>query len=228
MTAVLFGSIGTLADTSELQRAAFNRAFADLEVPWHWDRDEYARLLQASGGEQRIQDYAEARGETIDAAAIHRRKSEIYQARLQEVGATARPGVAETIARCGAAGYRLALVTTTSPQNVAAIGAALTGQVDFREFDLVIDRTDVASAKPDPDAYQLALAQLGETPAGCVAIEDNPGGVAAAVSAGVTCVAFPSSNNAVNDFEQARLRVDELSFDLLRGLLDGAEAPTGR
>jgi HAD superfamily hydrolase (TIGR01509 family) len=228
MTAVLFGSIGVLADTSELQRGAFNRAFAELDVPWHWDRDEYARLLRDSGGEQRVHDYAAACGDVVDAGAIHRRKSEIFQTRLQQDGVAARPGVAETIARCHGAGCRVALVTTTSPQNVAAIAAALSAEIDLSAFDLLIDRTDVAQPKPAPDAYQLALGQLGETAGACVAIEDNPGGVAAASAAGVACIAFPSENNAANDFGDARLRVDELSYDLLRGLLDGAEASTRR
>jgi HAD superfamily hydrolase (TIGR01509 family) len=228
MTAVLFGSIGALADTSELQRAAFNRAFAELDVPWHWDRDEYARLLRSSGGRQRVEDYAAAQGDVVDAAAIHRRKSELFQARLQQDGATARPGVPETIVRAHQAGCRVALVTTTSPQNIAAIAAALSAELDLSEFDLLIDRTDVAQPKPAPDAYQLALGQLGETAGECVAIEDNPGGVAAAAAAGVACVAFPTENNAANDFDQARIRVDALSFDLVRDLLNGAEASTGR
>jgi phosphoglycolate phosphatase-like HAD superfamily hydrolase len=60
MPAVLFGSIGALADTSELQREAFNDAFRAHGLDWTWSRDEYQQLLAESGGEQRIAAYAES------------------------------------------------------------------------------------------------------------------------------------------------------------------------
>ena len=58
MTAVLFGSISTLADTSEVQRTAFNEAFAEHGVDWHWDREECAALLETAGGRNRVAGYA--------------------------------------------------------------------------------------------------------------------------------------------------------------------------
>src|SRR5579875_2388832 len=67
MTAVLFGSIGTLADTSELQREAFNEAFREHGLDWNWSRDEYRELLRDSGGAKRIAAYAQERGDTVDA-----------------------------------------------------------------------------------------------------------------------------------------------------------------
>ena len=39
MTAALFGSIGTVVDTSEIQRESFNRAFAEHGLSWSWGRD---------------------------------------------------------------------------------------------------------------------------------------------------------------------------------------------
>jgi HAD superfamily hydrolase (TIGR01509 family) len=220
MPAILFGSIGTLADTSELQRAAFNQAFAELDLPWHWDRDEYARLLSDSGGEQRIADYAAAEGVTVDASAVHHRKSEIFQKRLGDGDVTARDGVLETIEQCRRDEYRIALVTTTARENITALAAALSPEIDLGSFDLVIDRSEVARAKPDSDAYEFALQQLGERAEECLAIEDNVGGVASAVAAGLRCVAFPGTNNAAHDFEQADARVDELSLAQLRPLID--------
>ena len=55
MPAILFGSIGTIADTSELQRQAFNKAFALHNLEWQWSRTEYISLLEKSGGTCRIQ-----------------------------------------------------------------------------------------------------------------------------------------------------------------------------
>lgn len=50
MTALLFGSIGTIADTSELQREAFNAAFLRHGLDWSWDRATYRALLTTAGG----------------------------------------------------------------------------------------------------------------------------------------------------------------------------------
>jgi beta-phosphoglucomutase-like phosphatase (HAD superfamily) len=37
LQAVIFGSIGTIAETSDIQRQAFNLAFAEAGLDWNWD-----------------------------------------------------------------------------------------------------------------------------------------------------------------------------------------------
>ena len=103
-------------------------------------------------------------------------------------------------------------MTTTSPENVAALTAALQSTVDVASFDVVVDSSDVESTKPDPAAYTYALEALGVTAGDCVAIEDNSGGVTSAVSAGVVCVAFPNENTEGQTFEGASDRVDHLDY----------------
>ncbi len=222
MPAILFGSIGALADTSELQRESFNAAFTQHGLGWNWSRDEYRTLLSQSGGAQRIAEYAEARGETVDAAAVHRTKSDIFQQRLRHDGATPRAGVTTTIAEALHDGVQVALVTTTSPENVKALGEALRPSVDFEQFTLVVDTTSVEHAKPAPDAYAFALRELGEPADACIAVEDNVGGVAAAHAAGVTVVAFPGENNAGHAFDGATEQLTELDFSHLRSLVNAA------
>jgi len=219
MPAVLFGSIGTLADTSELQRDAFNRAFAAAGLDWHWDQADYAQLLQGSGGEQRIAAHADAVDDAVDAAAIHRVKSKLFRESLTADAVMPRPGVVETIEECRRDGYQVALVTTTSRENLDALGKALRPHFDLEAFDLLVDRSEVEQPKPEPDAYRYAMRQLDTGADGCVAIEDNVGGVASAVSAGLTCVAFPGENNQAHDFNQADRRTDQLSFAELRTLV---------
>ncbi len=222
MPAVLFGSIGTLADTSELQRESFNEAFRAHGLDWNWSRDEYRQLLEGSGGAKRIADYARERGQQVDAAAVHRTKSELFQKKVRQSHPAPRPGLTDTIDQARAHGYKLALVTTTSPDNVTALADALRPRVDIGSFDLVVDTTSVERAKPDPAAYRYALERLGEPAGEAVAIEDNVGGVQAAASAGVRCLAFPGENNAGHDFGAATDRIDELSFDQLRTHLPAA------
>jgi beta-phosphoglucomutase-like phosphatase (HAD superfamily) len=114
MAVVLFGSIGTIADTSELQRAAFNDAFRQHGLDWNWSRQEYRELLRDSGGASRIASYAEARGDEVDAEAVHRTKSELFQGKLRASRPALRPGLVDTIEQARRNGYKLALVTTTS------------------------------------------------------------------------------------------------------------------
>ena len=52
--ALLFGSIGSIVETSEIQRKSFNKAFKQYGLDWNWNKDEYQKLLSKSGGKDRI------------------------------------------------------------------------------------------------------------------------------------------------------------------------------
>ncbi len=212
MPTILFGSISTLADTSELQRQAFNHAFDQHGLDWRWDQPHYQDLLTGNGGAARIAAFAAERGDAVDAAAVHRSKSDLFQQSLTDAELMARPGVVDTIQQARSHGSKVALVTTTTPENVAALLTALAPDVTADDFDVVLDLTDVSSAKPDPAVYRLALERLGVPAGSCLAIEDNVGGVASAVAAGITCLAFPNQNTAGHDFAQAAETVDRVSF----------------
>ena len=219
MPALLFGSISTLADTSELQRAAFNEAFAAHGLDWQWDQDDYRTMLEGSGGADRIASYATSRGETVDAAAVHGTKSKLFQEKLSSSQVAPRPGVVETIREAKAAGLKLGFVTTTSPANVSALFAALAPAVQIADFDLVVDSTDVEEVKPDPASYLYAIDELGEAPATCVAVEDNVGGAQAASAAGIACQPFPNENTTEHSLGTQVPAVDRLEFEDLKGLL---------
>ena len=78
MFALLFGSIGSIVETSELQRRSFNTAFAEHGLAWDWDVGQYKSLLVKAGGVARIHDYASAANETVDAKAIHDTKTRLF------------------------------------------------------------------------------------------------------------------------------------------------------
>lgn len=210
MSAILFGSISTLADTSELQRKAFNDAFAAYGLDWNWSRDDYVSMLGSNGGAQRIADYAEARGDDVDAAAVHAKKSELFQELLATSTVSPRPGVVATMDQAKRSEHKLGFVTTTSQGNINALLAALQPHISAEMFDLIVNGDAVTSPKPHPDVYQFALQQLGEDAASAVAIEDNVGGVTAATAAGVRCIAFPNENTTGGDFSAADETVDSL------------------
>ena len=219
MSAILFGSISTIADTSELQRQAFNQAFKAHGLDWYWERAEYLKMLAQSGGQNRIADYANSIGQTVDAAAIHRSKSEFFQTSLAASQVQPRAGVVETIQDAKSQGMKIAFVTTTLPENISVLMAALHPSIQANDFDLILNADSVDRPKPDRAAYTFALERLGERSGDCIAIEDNLEGVESAISAGLNCVAFPNKNTAHYDFKKAKSLVDRLDFEELQSFL---------
>lgn len=219
MPAILFGSIGTIADTSELQRQSFNKAFALHNLDWHWSRAEYMSLLEKSGGTHRIEEYARSRGQSVDVSAIHHSKSEIFQKALREDHLVARPGVVDVMQKAKQNGLKLALVTGTSEQNVLSMLDALRNEIDANDFDLVLNSSKIQHPKPAKDAYEFALRELNQMPHSCVAIENNVDGLTSAKAAGLACIAFPDENTTDHTFEGASLLVNHLEFEQLQRFL---------
>jgi HAD superfamily hydrolase (TIGR01509 family) len=219
MSAILFGSISTIADTSELQRQSFNRAFKAHGLDWCWDRSEYLKMLENSGGQNRIADYADALGQTVDAEKVHRLKSKFFPNSLTEFNAQPRFGVVETIQGAKSQGLKIAFVTTTAQENISSLLEALSPNIQVTDFDLILNSNSIDRPKPDKAAYTFALEKLGEKPDNCIAIEDNLGGVSSAMAAGLDCIAFPNENTAHHDFKKATYLVDRLDFDVLQQFL---------
>ena len=216
MSALLLGSISTVADTSERQRDAFNQAFAQHGLDWSWDRDDYQAMLASSGGQARIAEYARSRGQTVDAAAIHQAKSAIFQDSLADGELAPRAGVLDIIHGAKSHGWKVGLVTTTSPGNITALLGSLSPQLSTADFDVIVDSSSVGQPKPDGAAYTYALQALSENAADCLAVEDNADGLRAAVAAGLACVAFPNENTGGQDFSAASQRVGQLDAELLQ------------
>ena len=201
--ALLFGSIGTLAETSEMQREAFNRAFALAGLGWRWNRSLYQALLKTSGGINRIEAFALSRGQQVDARAIHVAKTAIYHQLLAEKALDLRAGVAETIRWAERNGIRLGLISTTGRGNIERLLAALAPACTREMFDIITDGGQVARPKPDPEVYLLALEKLRLAPGEAVAIEDSAASLSAATEAGLSTVAFPGENVYGDDFAAA-------------------------
>lgn len=201
--AVLFGSIGTLAETSEMQREAFNRAFALAGLGWRWNRSLYQALLKTTGGINRIEAFALSRGQRVDARAIHVAKTQIYHQLLKEQRLGLRDGVAETLAWARENGIQLGLVSTTSLGNIEGLLDVLAPHCRRELFDYLGHGGLVERPKPDPEAYRHALAWLDLSPSEVIAIEDTAASLSASVGAGIATVAFPGENVYGDDFSQA-------------------------
>jgi len=211
--AILFGSIGTLVETSDFQRRAFNQAFAQAGLDWNWDKDTYVRLLTKSGGQERIQSYANARFIDVDAYQLHQHKTTIFDTLMASEQLPLRPGVAGVIDYAKTHDMRLAFVTATSQANIDATFLALGDQINRKDFAFIGDVSMVSSPKPNSDIYEKALAHLNLDAHHCIAIEDTATSMHAALAAGLRCIAFPGVYAKAHDFSDALLITQNLSSD---------------
>ena len=217
LKAVIFGAIGTIAETSDLQRQSFNMAFKEAGLDWYWSPALYRSLLQTNGGQERLREFRDAdpARHSVSNATIedlHSAKTRHYADLVQASGALEpRPGVAALVALCLAHHIKLAWCTSTSLENVSSIQQALVGKLPLERFDTVVTIDKINRVKPAPDAYIYALAQLGLQAHEVVAIEDTPVSITAAKAAGVCCIATPGATTLEQDFSQADLVLNDLT-----------------
>ncbi len=211
LKALIFDVDGTLAETEETHRAAFNEAFARAGLGWSWDRDLYGKLLKVAGGKERIRHYIQAHQPGYAAranlggfvAGLHKVKTALYGELISSGATDLRPGVEDLMTAAKRDGVRLAIATTTSRPNVDKLLRATLGAhwTDIIEFVAAADSADVK--KPAPDVYLRTLRGLDLPASACVAIEDTNNGLRAARGAGISTVVTPSIYSADEDFEGA-------------------------
>lgn len=207
---IAFGSIGTLIETSDIQRKSFNNAFKLHDMDWNWTQDDYRQMLSNSGGRQRIEGYAKKLGIEVDADAIHTSKTKIFDDYIEEHGAPIRDGVKSVIEFAKSKGMRLAFVSTTSEENIDATLAVLSRIVDRQDFSFIGNSTMVENGKPAPDIYSRAMQALNVLPEEVIAIEDSEPSLKSALAAGIRCIAFPGENTGEQNYEGALVEVGAL------------------
>ncbi|QPF93138.1 HAD family hydrolase [Bradyrhizobium commune] len=214
--ALIFDVDGTLAETEELHRQAFNEAFVRGGLDWHWDRAVYKDLLRVTGGNERIRAY-HARQQIAppladqDIAELHRIKSAHYAGLVETGQCPLRPGVADLLTAAMARGQRLAIATTTSHGNIDALLSRALGRRWAADFDAIVAGDDVRHKKPAPDVYLEVLAQLKLAPSDCVAIEDSANGLIAASRANIPVLVIRSMFFGDDEFTDARFVLNDLS-----------------
>jgi HAD superfamily hydrolase (TIGR01509 family) len=221
LKALVFDVDGTLADTEMAHLAAFNHAFAEEGLDWHWDEPNYTKLLEISGGKERMLHYwkqvhpdvkdIDGGGlkDTID--RLHAMKTAAYENAVQSGAVQLRPGVLNLIQKAHQAGLRLAIATTTSPVNIAVLLRNAIGP-DWKElFAVIEDASTAPKKKPHPQVYSQTLTRLALTGADCLAFEDSSNGLRAAVSAGLPVIVTPNSFTAHHDFAGALKLLPDLS-----------------
>lgn len=241
LKAILFDVDGTLADTEQQGHLpAYNQAFAELGLNWHWSPELYRQeLLLLPGGRERIRHYVVKHRAPLGGFAqrvdtdlsewvneVHAAKSRWFRRHVETGKVTLRPGVARLITEAKHCKIKLALVTNASERSLKpflhyTMGAELLGQIDT-----VVSGEQVDHKKPAPDLYQEAMAQLRLAPSDCIAIEDSAMGVCAAAAAGLATLVTTNEDTREHDFSAATAVVSGLGepdqpWEIIKGELRG-------
>ncbi len=240
LVALIWDVDGTLAETEdEGHRVAFNRAFQEAGLPWHWDRALYEQLLAVTGGKERMRawwrcvDPAAAEGPGADATIrrLHELKTTHYLTLLDRGAVTLRPGVERLLMQARTRGLRQAIATTTTPDNVRRLLDVTLGPAGRSLFEVVGAGDVVANKKPAGDIYTWVLERLQLPAAACLALEDSAPGVAAALGAGVPVLRVRSVFGAGVDSPGAAAELasyEGLCVEQLAALHAAAQHATGR
>jgi HAD superfamily hydrolase (TIGR01509 family) len=218
LEAILFDVDGTLADTEkDGHRVAFNMAFAEAGLTWQWDEVLYGKLLAVTGGKERMTHYVKTYHPELwqeemssQIAQLQLRKTFFYTSLLSQGKIPLRTGVARLIQEIKAAGVRMAIVTTTTPENVTALLTHTLGEDSIAWFELIAAGDIVPKKKPASDIYDYALAKMNLAPENCIALEDSYNGIQAASSAKIPTIITVNEYTQEDDFTGALLVLSDL------------------
>ena len=214
MKAVIFGSIGTLVETSDIQRQSFNQAFKTLGIDWYWDKDNYKKLLKKSGGANRVNYFSNLNKKFVDSKKVREIKTLIFNNYLKNNFINPRDGVLEVIEYAKFNNIKIGLASTTSIENIDAIFATLNKKIKKRDFDFIGNNKLIKNVKPHPDIYIEALNDLGVNRDACIAIEDSGDSALSAFNAKIECVAFPGLFHLDNDFSFCKKYLNKLDISI--------------
>ena len=212
--AILFGSIGTLVETSDIQRESFNNAFEITGLNWNWGESEYRELLKKSGGARRIKEYGDKQNILIDGKKIRDLKTKIFNEYLNKNNLQPREGVLDIIKFAKKNKLKLGFASSTTKNNINSIFNTLKKSINKKEFDFIGNNEMVLREKPYPDIYEYSLQFLNIEANECLAIEDTEESLKSAIAANIRCIAFPGKYHTENKFKGSYKLVNKLTSNL--------------
>jgi len=231
LAALIFDVDGTLADTErDGHRVAFNLAFQEAGLDWDWSPELYGELLAVTGGKERIRFYLEKFNTTFEkpgnfsefVAGLHAAKTSFYTQLMSLGKIPLRPGVERLLREAKEAGVRLAIATTTTPENVTALLTYTLGADSLKWFEVIGAGDVVPAKKPAPDIYHYVMEAMNLAPEQCIAFEDSYNGIRSSAGARLTTVITTNGYTKDDDFSGAAIVLDQLGesdapFNLILG-----------
>ena len=209
--AVIFGSIGTIVETSNIQRKSFNKAFKEFGLNWYWSSTEYKKLLEKSGGENRLSEYANKKNIKINTKRLRDLKTKFFNDYLKKNKIKPRAGVLNIINFCKKNNIKLGFATSTTVNNINSIFFTLKNTINKKDFNFIGNNKLVLREKPYPDIYKFTLKKLKIRPNECLAIEDTEESMKSALKAKIRCVAFPGKLHEHQKFKGAYKIIKKLN-----------------
>ncbi len=219
INAFIFDVDGTLADTERHgHRVAFNQAFEQFGLDWHWSEETYGELLAVTGGKERMAHFVRTRDkpekdrEDLDSLIrqLHAQKTKNYVSLLNHNAIPLRPGIKRLLHEARDNNIRLAIATTTTPENITALLESALGRESLDWFDVIGAGDIVPNKKPAPDIYHYVLQHLEMDAGECLAFEDSSNGIRASLDAGLRTIITYNGYTEQDDFTGAELVLDRL------------------
>ena len=137
-----------------------------------------------------------------------------------------RKGVKRLLEEARSAGMRLAIATTTTPENVTALLRHGLAEDSASWFEVIAAGDIVPAKKPAPDIYTWALREMKLDPADCLAFEDSENGIRSSRGAGIKTIITVNDYTTEHNFSGAVAVLSDLGepdhpFKLLQGQLRG-------
>ena len=209
--ALIFGSIGTIVETSNIQRKSFNEAFKEFGLNWYWSSTDYKKLLEKSGGENRLSEYAYKKNIKINTKRLRDLKTKFFNDYLKKNKIKPRAGVLNIINFCKKNNIKLGFATSTTVNNINSIFFTLKNTINKKDFNFIGNNKLVLREKPYPDIYMITLKKLKIRPKECLAIEDTEESMKSALKAKIRCVAFPGKLHEHQKFKGAYKIIKKLN-----------------
>ena len=214
MKAIIFGSIGSLVETSDIQRQSFNHAFKEIGLDWYWDKNNYKNLLKKSGGRNRVEYFANINQNTVDSKKIRELKTQYFNRYLNSNIINPREGVLEVIKYAKLKNIKIGLASTTTIENIDAIFTTLKDKIKKTDFNFIGNNKLIKKVKPYPDIYLQALKKLSVKENECIAIEDSVESALSASKAKIECIAFPGLFHMDDDFSFCKKCLNKLDISI--------------
>ena len=212
MKSILFGSIGVLTESSEIQRRAFNEAFKEFGLDWYWNAANYIKMLEKPGGLNRIAEYSKFKLNENEVKEIHNLKVKHFKY-LSKNKLKPRRGILEIIDYGFKNNIKVGFITTTNKLTLDLVTEGLSDFIDFSKFDLITYDENVSRRKPYPDIYNYAIKKLDLDCSSSISIENTIENYKSSTKAKLPTLFYPGEYTFFRDS-------DNFTYDIFKSVED--------